>query len=78
VQAQDDAGNLGIPATLTIGHGASTTAHGASKQSGGLAKSHAARAADNAKPAGASRGLLGGLGALVLLIGLAMRRRRSA
>ena len=74
VQAQDAAGNLGIPATVTLqgNHATKSSAH--SKASGGLATSPAARAV--AKPSGAARGLLGGFGALVLMVGLTMRRRR--
>jgi len=74
VQAQDAAGNLGIPATVTLhGNNATMSRSAHSKASGGLATSPAARAA--AKPAGVARGLLGGFGALVLLVGLTVRRR---
>jgi len=74
VQAQDAAGNLGIPSTVTLhGNNATMSRSAHSKASGGLATSPAARAA--AKPAGVARGLLGGFGALVLLVGLTVRRR---
>ena len=74
VQAQDAAGNLGIPATLSVQHGALTTSSAPTKQSRTLATS---KAAAKAKSTGATQGLLGGFGALVLMVGLTMRRRRA-
>ncbi|HLW18190.1 MAG TPA: hypothetical protein VKV69_12625, partial [Actinomycetota bacterium] len=75
VQAEDAAGNLGIPVTLSMQHGALTTSSATSKQSQTLA---APSEAAKAKPTGATRGLLGGLAGLVLLVGLMLHRRRRA
>ncbi|HEV2685378.1 MAG TPA: FG-GAP-like repeat-containing protein, partial [Actinomycetota bacterium] len=72
VQAQDAAGNLGIPVILSAQHGAITTSTATTKPSHTLAAPSAAAAA---KPTGDTRGLLGGLSGLVLLVGLTLRKR---
>jgi hypothetical protein len=75
LQAQDAAGNLGIPVTLTLRHGEVITSTATSMQSRALvAPSDPAEA----KPAGVTGGLLGGSGALMLMVGLAAMRRRRA
>jgi hypothetical protein len=75
VQAQDDAGNLGIPATVSTKRTTTTGATATSKQSGNLTTP--ANSA-GAKPTSSMPGVLGGLSLLILMVGLSIRRRARA
>jgi hypothetical protein len=74
VQGQDAAGNMGIPVTVTVRHGANATSSASSQPSHTLA---ARSKAASPSSTGAARGLLGGSSLLALMIGSMMRRRSS-
>ena len=75
VQAQDDAGNLGIPATVSTKRKTTNSKIATSKPSGSLTTSAKGAAA---KPTGSTHGLLGGLSVVILMVGLSIRRRARA
>jgi hypothetical protein len=75
VQAQDDAGNLGIPATVSMKQHSGPTSAATSQPSHDLTASSKSAGAN---PAGARNGLLGGASLLLLMVGLTLRRRARA
>jgi hypothetical protein len=75
VQAQDAAGNLGIPATVSTKGKTTTSTTATSKPSHDLTTPSKSAGANST---GARNGLLGGISLIVLMVGLTLRRRARA